>query len=235
MCCLLRLGSCKSNMKESDLTSREQNLGSLWPESVQANTEIHWLTFSNRWLKQSVSIFYSMFVCMFSNWFPKNQPSCGTQLQLIITAPNAFFVCQTPGFALKYIKIRLNSWTALKRCQQIDQIKLKASRKKQDKSICFNAIWLPLTEGERGDQSETAEEGEDKCGSLKCLRKKNTYRALSYGAYRCSGRILLCNSFIIVLCCPSLTIWHSLNCDTLCSHNNKTLKLKLYNFQMDSM
>lgn len=58
MCCLLRPGSCESNMKDLDLTSGEQNLGVLWPES-----DSHCLTWwTDRWISWLWSVCLMCFV-----------------------------------------------------------------------------------------------------------------------------------------------------------------------------
>jgi len=135
MCCLLGLGSCKSNMKESDQKSKEQNLGSICPGSVQTNTEIGCLTYLTRWLKPSVCL--KIF----------NYSILGTST---IWKHNLW--SQHPVYEMgcsEIQKIRLNSLTELKHIQQIGQIKLGASGEKQDKSICLSMILHPLTERER--------------------------------------------------------------------------------------
>lgn len=72
MCCLLRPRSRESNMKDSDLTSGEQNLGSLWPES-----DTHRLTWRTGDRISWLSSVFSLCVLFFHRLLVLSQRAAG--------------------------------------------------------------------------------------------------------------------------------------------------------------
>lgn len=100
MCCLLRLGSSKSNTKESDLTRREQKrtLDLLFRWTVRSIVllsnhaiETFCLHFNTFQILQYVFFFFLGFfiVYVLSNWFTELKPAC-TQLQPIRKAYSSY-------------------------------------------------------------------------------------------------------------------------------------------------